>query len=145
MAILDVGCGRGEILRHCAQLGANAYGIDYAEVAVRMSQRVIGGFEGEMRAKTAVTQADAKHLPFPDTAFDRVLMFDVVEHLHPWELHAAMLEVHRVLKPEGRLIIHTAPNVWYDRYAYPLVPTGKSNSGRAAPTDVRRAAVSLVL
>src|SRR3954469_15115857 len=27
MKVLDVGCGRGEILRHCAQLGADAYGI----------------------------------------------------------------------------------------------------------------------
>ena len=34
MQVLDVGCGRGEILRHCAQLGADAYGIDYAAVAV---------------------------------------------------------------------------------------------------------------
>jgi len=24
MQVLDVGCGRGEILRHCARLGANA-------------------------------------------------------------------------------------------------------------------------
>ena len=53
--------------------------------------------------------------------FDRVLMFDVVEHLHPWELHEAMLEVGRVLKPDGKFIIHTAPNVWYDKYAYPVV------------------------
>ena len=30
MRVLDVGCGRGEILRHCAHLGARAYGIDYA-------------------------------------------------------------------------------------------------------------------
>jgi hypothetical protein len=43
--------------------------------------------------------------------------------LHPWELHEAMLEVRRVLKPDGRFIIHTAPNVWYDRYAYPVVRT----------------------
>ena len=28
MRILDVGCGRGEILRHCLNLGIEAYGID---------------------------------------------------------------------------------------------------------------------
>ena len=38
MRVLDVGCGRGEIVRHCAQLGADAYGIDYAQVAVDLSQ-----------------------------------------------------------------------------------------------------------
>lgn len=140
MTVLDVGCGRGEILRHCAQLGANAYGIDYAIVAVQMSQRVIEPLGGIVPGKTAVGQADAKRLPFPSGVFDRVLMFDVVEHLHPWELHEAMLEVHRVLKPEGRFIIHTAPNVWYDRYAYPIVRFVRRlmGQGQQYPRDPRQ-------
>ncbi|MCB9456120.1 MAG: class I SAM-dependent methyltransferase [Anaerolineaceae bacterium] len=145
MAILDVGCGRGEILRRCAQLGADAFGIDYAAVAVRMSQQVIQGVGEVAPGKTAVMQADAKYLPFPDGAFDRVLMFDVVEHLHPWELHEAMLEVRRVLKPDGRFIIHTAPNVWYDRYAYPLVRLVRTMMGQGDkyPSDPRQFGVAV--
>lgn len=145
MTILDVGCGRGEILRHCAQLGANAYGVDYAEVAVNMSQRVIEPLEGIAPGKTAVGQADAKRLPFASEAFDRVLMFDVVEHLHPWELHEAMLEVRRVLKPDGRFIIHTAPNVWYDKYAYPLVRRVRTalGEGDKYPKDPRQFGVAV--
>ncbi len=145
MRILDVGCGRGEILRHCAQLGADAYGIDYAPVAVRMSQNVIQSVNSVVPGFTAVMQADAKKLPFPAGAFDRVLMFDVVEHLHPWELHEAMLEVHRVLKPDGRFIIHTAPNVWYDRYAYPVVRIVRSLMGQGAkyPKDPRQFGVAV--
>ncbi len=145
MLILDVGCGRGEILRHCAQLGATAYGIDYAEVAVNMSQKVIEPLGGITPGKTAVSQADAKTLPFATASFDRVLMFDVVEHLHPWELHQAMLEVRRVLKPDGRFIIHTAPNVWYDRYAYPLVRAFRTATGQGAkyPKDPRQFGVAV--
>ena len=90
MVVLDVGCGRGEILRHAAQLGADAYGIDYAPVAVNMSRRVIDPLDGVAPGRTGVYLADAKNLPFPDAAFDRVLMFDVVEHLHPWELDQAL-------------------------------------------------------
>jgi ubiquinone/menaquinone biosynthesis C-methylase UbiE len=120
MKVLDVGCGRGEILRHCARLGADSFGVDYALVAVKMSRDVIENTTGAA-GKTAVGQADAKKLPFPTHSFDRVLMFDVVEHLYPWELHEALLEVYRVLKPDGRFVVHTAPNVWYDRYAYPMV------------------------
>jgi ubiquinone/menaquinone biosynthesis C-methylase UbiE len=145
MAILDVGCGRGEILRHCAQLGANAYGIDYAAVAVNMSQRVIEPLAGVTPGQTAVGQADAKALPFATGSFDRVLMFDVVEHLYPWELHQAMLEVRRVLKPEGRFIVHTAPNVWYDRYAYPLVRRFRMllGQGDQYPRDPRQFGVAV--
>ncbi len=120
MKVLDVGCGRGEILRHCAHLGADAYGIDYAVVAVQMSHDVVQNVDQEP-GKIGLAQADAKKLPFPTCYFDRVLMFDVVEHLHPWELFAALREVHRVLKPDGRFIVHTAPNAWYDKYAYPVV------------------------
>jgi ubiquinone/menaquinone biosynthesis C-methylase UbiE len=120
MKVLDVGCGRGEILRHCAELGADAYGIDYAVVAVQLSNEIVAGTL-DSPGKTGVAQSDAKKLPFPSGSFDRVLMFDVVEHLYPWELHEALLEVRRVMKPGGRFIVHTAPNVWYDRYAYPLV------------------------
>jgi len=110
MRVLDVGCGRGEILRRCVRLGVLAHGVDYAAVAVRMA-----------RETSCVYQADAKRLPFLDGHFDRVLMFDLVEHLHPWELDQALAEARRVLRPDGRLVVHTAPNVWYDRFAYPLV------------------------
>jgi len=122
MKVLDVGCGRGEILQHCMHLGIEVYGIDYAEAAVRMSLDVLNtALEEVPEAKTGVLRSDAKFLPFPDNYFDRVLMFDVVEHLHPWELHEALLDVRRVMKPNGRFIVHTAPNLWYDKYAYPVV------------------------
>ncbi len=120
MKVLDVGCGRGEILRHCARLGADAFGIDYAPVAIELASQAVAG-ESDAPGKTGVAQSDAKRLPFPNAYFDRVLMFDVVEHLFPWELAQSMAEIRRVLKPGGAFIVHTAPNVWYDRYAYPLV------------------------
>ena len=124
MRVLDIGCGRGEIVRHCMKLGIEAYGVDYAEVATLMTRDVILAereINENMTVAAAVCRSDAKQLPFPSCYFDRVLMYDVVEHLFPWELHQAMLEVKRVLKPEGLFIIHTAPNRWYDMYAYPWV------------------------
>ncbi len=145
MRILDVGCGRGEILRHAANLGVDAYGIDYAAVAVSMSRQVIEGVDGVTPGHMGVSQADAKKLPFPDRVFDRVLMFDVVEHLHPWELHEALLEVRRVLKDDGRFIVHTAPNIWYDRFAYPVVRRlrGAMGQGELYPKDPRQFLVSI--
>jgi SAM-dependent methyltransferase len=128
MRVLDVGCGRGEIVRHCAELGVEAYGVDYAPVALRMA-----------RSAGNVYRANAKWLPFPSAFFDRVLMFDIVEHLHPWELDRALAEARRVLRPDGRLVVHTAPNAWYDRYAYPLVRLVRTLMGQGAryPRDPR--------
>ncbi len=124
MRLLDVGCGRGEIIRHCMRIGIEAHGIDYAEVATQMTKNVV---EQERRQDLrparphGVFRADAKFLPFRSGYFDRVLLFDVVEHLYPWELHQALTEIRRVLADDGQLIVHTAPNRWYDAYAYPVV------------------------
>lgn len=145
MRVLDVGCGRGEIVRHCMRLGVEAYGVDYAEVATQMTQEVIAAeqqaisAETHQQVKAGVGRCDAKKLPFPTGYFDRVLMFDVVEHLYPWELHQAMLEVRRVMKDNGRFIIHTAPNRWYDTYAYPWVRRVRTllGEGHKYPQDPR--------
>jgi SAM-dependent methyltransferase len=138
MRVLDVGCGRGEILHHCAKLGARAYGVDYAPAALQMARGLKGASE-ETWNGMGIYQANAKRLPFPSAWFDRVLMFDLVEHLYPWELDRALAEARRVLRPDGRLIIHTAPNVWYDKYAYPTVRLVRTLMGQGThyPRDPR--------
>jgi cyclopropane fatty-acyl-phospholipid synthase-like methyltransferase len=133
MKVLDVGCGRGEILRHVARLGAHAYGVDYAEVAVKLSREAT---QNEP-APVGVYRTDAKRLPYPDHTFDRVLIFDVVEHLFPWELNAALADVQRVLKSGGMVVVHTAPNRWYDQYAYPFVRFVRRLQGKQYPANPR--------
>lgn len=65
-------------------------------------------------------------LPFPDNSFDFVLCMGILEHLeYP---HAAIPEMHRVLKPGGRIIvsvpflfpIHDAPNDFWRFTKYGL-------------------------
>ncbi len=128
MRVLDLGCGRGEIVRHVARLGAASFGIDYARVALEMTRRVMADEPGTH----GVARSDAKLLPFANGVFDRVLMFDVVEHLHPWELDTCLREVYRVLKPGGQIVVHTAPNRWYDQYAYPWVRRMRKLMGQGA-------------
>jgi SAM-dependent methyltransferase len=103
-----------------------------------MAHEVLAG-RAEHMAIAGLCRADAKALPFPDGCFDRVLMFDLVEHLHPWELERALAHARRVLRPGGSLVVHTAPNVWYDRYAYPVVRVVRTltGEGRKYPRDPR--------
>ncbi len=138
MKVLDVGCGRGEIVRHCARLGADAYGIDYAPVALDLARQIIAG-DAAAPGRMGIARSDAKQIPFPSGTFDRALIFDVVEHLFPWELDLCLADIRRVLRPGGAVIVHTAPNVWYDRYAYPLVRLVRRLLGQGAhyPADPR--------
>ena len=62
-------------------------------------------FEHKIFRHTDVV-GDAHHLPFRDATFDRVFAFNVFEHLA--DPRAAAQEIHRVLKPGGGVVIHTA-------------------------------------
>ncbi len=53
------------------------------------------------------------HLPFEDGFFDVITMLAVAEHLAPDSLVMLLQEVHRALRPGGRLII-TTPAAWSD-------------------------------
>src|SRR5690606_41451720 len=66
--------------------------------------------------------------------------FDIVGHLLLGELHTVLQEARRFLKEDGLLIILTAPNVWYARYAFPVVRRVRTLMGQAAayPADPRR-------
>lgn len=62
-------------------------------------------FEHKIFRHTDVV-GDAHALPFRENVFDRVLAFNVFEHLRAPAVAAC--EIHRVLKPGGAVMLHTA-------------------------------------
>ena len=118
--VLDVGCGRGEIALHAARRGAEVVGIDYSADCLRLTRQTLEVASDRERTRVTLRQADATALPFGDEAFDRVLMLDIVEHLHDWQISRALRETYRVLSPQGYLVLHTLPNRWALQYGYPL-------------------------
>lgn len=112
--LLDIGCGRGEVVRQSAGRGACAVGIDYAAAATKLARTAPGGAEG----RWAVVRMDATQLAFPSEVFDVALMLDFVEHVYQADLERSFREAHRVLKPGGRLIIHTSPNRLFEDVVY---------------------------
>jgi 2-polyprenyl-3-methyl-5-hydroxy-6-metoxy-1,4-benzoquinol methylase len=111
MHVLDVGSGRGELVVLCARAGALAWGIDYSQEALKIAKESIRGVERGVAERINFKKMNAKKISHLDKSFDVVFMIDVVEHLYPEELKQALLEIKRVLKPGGKVIIHT-PNVW---------------------------------
>ena len=134
--VLDVGCGRGELTCQAMLAGAHARGIDYSAAAIALCQEARATYPEEIRARLEFEQVDATSVLGEAGAYDVVFFVDVAEHLYPEELQRTLLSIREVLKPGGRLILHTAPNVWFYHYAYPLI--------RLAFPLIRRLSPSLV-
>lgn len=116
LLLLEVGFGRGEFLRHCAERGAVVSGIDYSPDALDIARRTLAKFpEADLRV------ADCKDLPFDADSFDRVYSGDVLEHQDTEDGVKMLREMYRVLRPGGFLFVHTAPNTVFTRLVLPLV------------------------
>lgn len=107
--VVDIGTGRGEMLAVAVKNGAaRAIGVEYSPAAVEMARKTLAAHDTGSRAE--VLLADARSVPLPDSMADLVTMVDVVEHLAPAELDRTLGEARRLLKPGGRVFIHTMPN-----------------------------------
>ena len=139
LQVVDIGCGRGEIILQCAKQGSIAWGIDYAFPALELAKEAIhDSSDQESMNMIGIQQANAQHLPFMNDSADVVFMLDLVEHLLPEELKRALVETFRILKPGGRLIIHTMPNLWYYHFGYPVYRFIQSLRGEELPEDPRK-------
>jgi SAM-dependent methyltransferase len=118
--VLDVGCGRGELVIHAALRGAEGVGIDYSEEAIRIAEEALAGYTPDIHARASFRVMNARRMEFPAESFDSAIMSDIVEHLCPQELREALDETHRVLRRGGRLTVHTCPNRLLYDVAYPM-------------------------
>jgi len=117
--LLDVGCGRGEIVFYAAKHGVDALGIDYAQAAIDLANEAKIKQDKEIKSRSRFMRMNAKKMSFENHTFDWVVMTDVVEHLYEHELEKVYAEAYRVLKPGGILLIHTEPNRHYNDITYP--------------------------
>jgi ubiquinone/menaquinone biosynthesis C-methylase UbiE len=137
MRILDIGCGRGELALHCAGKKAHVWGIDYARAALELAGEAVSEAGEQIRRRISLMQVDARQLPFESESMDVAFMLDVVEHLEPKELDRALQEARRVLRPGGKLVVHTMPNLWYYHYGYPVYRALQRLRGQQLPADPR--------
>lgn len=136
MHILDVGCGRGELAFALAQAGAEVLAIDYAADAAALAQSTYGDLEICRSRKLVFEQQDLFTAEF-DGQFDLIIAADFIEHIDASLEETAIEKLHASLKPGGRLIIHTAPNLLNYHYAYKRRRQQAAQAGSYLPPNPR--------
>lgn len=126
--VLDIGCGTGALIGELGQYG-DVHGVDSSSLAVDFCHK---------RGLNSVVLGKIEHIPFPDNTFDLVIALDVIEHTK--DDAVAILEIKRVLKESGQLIIFvpTFMFLWgvtdissnhYRRYRLPQLKKLLSDAG----------------
>jgi ubiquinone/menaquinone biosynthesis C-methylase UbiE len=99
-SVLDVGCGAGNLLEKLN--AARRVGIDLSDTLVQRAKEKL-----RHDPSTEILKGDAEAMPFLPQTFDAAVCSEVIEHvLNP---KAVLQEIHRVLKPNGQLVL-TFPN-----------------------------------
>jgi ubiquinone/menaquinone biosynthesis C-methylase UbiE len=106
-SVLDWGCGWGQVSVMLREGGLQVSSIDYR---TGIDEGLVP-LERYPEHEVYLT-SEPVALPYPDDHFDAVLSLGVLEHVH--DPVASLAELHRVVRPGGRLYVYKLPN----RFSY---------------------------
>lgn len=96
--VLDYGCGQGSIVKLLRLKNVDAYGCDIFYEGGDYTKEVDSSlFQGNI-----IKKMNNGKIPFESSSFDIVINNQVMEHVE--DLNAVLIEINRVLKPNGRLL-----------------------------------------
>lgn len=93
--VLDVSCATGQLLNKLKDK-AELYGVDISLGMLKIANKLLGD-------QVVLKKAEVHNLPFPDDYFDYVITTEAFHHYHGQI--KALLEMKRVAKPGGKIII----------------------------------------
>lgn len=95
--VLDVGCGPGTFTQLLSDEGFEVVGIDLSPDMLAQAKR--------RSPHVALHEMDMRTLEFDDTSFDGILAAFSLIHIPDNEISQVLSEFHRVLRPNGALLI----------------------------------------
>lgn len=98
--VLDFGCGAGRLSNALAEHVDQVVGIDIAESMVEKARKI-----ARFPDRIEFVHYDGTRLPFPDCSFDSAVSLIVLQHARPAVQMAALLELLRVVRPGGVLVL----------------------------------------
>lgn len=86
-SILDVGCGKGALVRELLRRGIKVQGMDISPTVIEANRKVLPDFfmEGSILS-----------LPWKDESFDTVVAINLLDYLHEDDVQQAIKELYRV-------------------------------------------------
>jgi ubiquinone/menaquinone biosynthesis C-methylase UbiE len=101
--VLDLGCGTGILLDALEQCGAKVVGLDLSREMLQVARQGSPG--------TALLCGDGANLPVASESLDAVLCRGSIHHMP--DLPETFQEIHRVLRPGGRLVFSEPSNDFF--------------------------------
>lgn len=99
--VLDIGCATGRLLESLFQKGvSDLCGMDIAPRIIATAQERMKSYDKSIDLRVGDAE---EHIPWADDTFDAVTLTGVLHHFT--SPHSALMEIHRVLRPHGCLII----------------------------------------
>jgi len=99
--VLDVGCASGTITKKIAERDHKVLGIDVLKSSIDIAKEFNSHPNATYEVRDLITN------PFPENSFNCILFLETIEHVeNPFQY---LKEFHRILKPNGCLILST-PN-----------------------------------
>jgi SAM-dependent methyltransferase len=119
LRVLDIGCGKGQFLLDVIKALRQGHQADFTRLAVVDLVRTKDNLLDKISPVPEFFQqsVDGQKLPFADSSFDFVSCNHVLEHI--FETEKFLREIHRVVQPDG-LVVISVPNIsaWMNRIAF---------------------------